>query len=144
MLPGGTTAIFTVGSFGNPDDYDDSRIDAVDLATGTRKPLITRGRLAQAGPDGVLLMARLGVVSALPFDSRRVEVTGPPREVVQGVYGDKTTGASHFAYAPDGTLVYVPGDPLGHGRRVVWADRKGTVATAFDLPAETSLALADP
>ncbi len=45
---------------------------------------------------------------------------------------------------PTARLWYVPGNPLGHGRRVVWADRKGTVATAFDLPAETSLALADP
>ena len=135
MVAGGRAVVFTVGAFDNPDDYDGSKIDVLDLETGTRKHLLTGARIAAQGPEGVLLTARLGVLSAVPFDTQRFEVTGPPASVLEGIYGDKTTGASHFDYAADGTLVYVPGDSEGTPRRVVWADRTGRMTQAFELPA---------
>jgi len=143
VLPGGTAVVFTIGGFTNPDDYDDSRIEVADLTTGVRKTLVTGPRLAQYGSGDVLLTARLGVVSATPFDLKRLALAGPPVPVVQGVAGDKTTGASHFTSSADGTLAYIPGDPQGTVLQVVWADLKGTITKAFDVSGGNSLLL-DP
>ncbi len=141
MVAGGQAVAFTLGQFNNPDDYDDSKIEILDLSTGARKTAVAGARIAAQGPDGLLLFARLGVLSALPFEAARLEVTGPPVAALEGIHGDKTTGASHFDYAADGTLIYVSGRPEGTLRRVVWADAGGRMTQAFDLPAAASTVL---
>ena len=39
---------------------------------------------------------------------RRLEVTGPPAPLLDGVARETTSGAVHFAVSREGTLVYVP------------------------------------
>ena len=113
------------------------------MTTGARTKLLSGARMALPGPPGLLLFVRAGILSAVPFDEQRLEVTGPPATVVQGVYGDKTTGASHVSYSADGTLAYVPGDPQETRRRLVWRDLKGVSVDATTLVTENTLAL-DP
>jgi Tol biopolymer transport system component len=52
-------------------------------------------------------------------------VSGEPSVVLQGVGGDRTTGAVHAAWTNDGTIAYVPGDARGALRQLDWVDLKG-------------------
>ena len=47
-------------------------------------------------------------------------------QVLQGVNGDTTTGASHISVAENGTLAYTPGSALAAANRLMWVDRKGS------------------
>ena len=134
VLPGGKAVIFTVGTFANPDDYDGATIDAVDLTTNARKTLITGARMARYIGTGHLLFARQGVLHAVRFDPDRLQLIGASKPVINGLGGDKTTGSSHFTYAGDGTLAYIPGEQQGGLRRLVWTDLKGTISPGPEVP----------
>src|SRR5688500_14937334 len=67
LLPGGREVAFTVGMVGQPGDYDDSRIDAVDLASGERRNLFRGASMVRFTPGGVALLGRDKEVLALPL-----------------------------------------------------------------------------
>jgi hypothetical protein len=134
VLPGGKAVIFTVGTFASPDDYDGATIDAVDLTTNTRKTLITGARMARYIGTGHLLFARQGVLHAVGFDPDRLQLIGASKPVIHGLAGDNTTGSSHFTYAANGTLAYIPGEQQSGLRRLVWTDLKGIVSPGPDVP----------
>ena len=133
-LPGGRAVLFIVGVNSSPDDYNNSDVDAVIVATGERRRLLTGASYVQYVP-GHLIFMRNGAIHAVPFDPESLTIKGTPTPVVNGVSGDVTTGAAAFACADDGTLVYAPGGsgPNGNLRRLVWADRTGTIE-AVNLP----------
>jgi serine/threonine-protein kinase len=124
-LPGGRWVLFTVGTTNSPDDYDNSRIDAVDRVTGERRAVYQNASAAAYAPTGHLVFARSGSLWAIPFDRESLKISGTPKNMVQGVGGDRTTGAAHVAWADTGTLAYVPGDVRQGFRHLVWADLKG-------------------
>ena len=63
---------------------------------------------------------------AVPFDLTRLEVTGGPVPVVEGVaHATVTTGAAQFSVSSLGSLVYVPDVLLTSGNTLVWVDRNG-------------------
>jgi serine/threonine-protein kinase len=83
-----------------------------EILTGTMARYAPSGHVVYATADGTLLAA--------PFDVRRLEVTGPSLELVEGVHV-KLTSASQFALSASGTLLYGTGE-----RRVaelVWVSR---------------------
>jgi len=69
---------------------------------------------------------------AVPFDLKRLEVTGPPVSILEGVSTNPITGAAQFAIAADGSLAYVAGGSKGGDSTLLWVDRKGA---AEPLPA---------
>jgi Tol biopolymer transport system component len=71
---------------------------------------------------------------AVPFDLGRLQVTGDPVPLVEGVM-EKTSRAVNFDLASDGSLVYVSGS--GGGLRVVWVDRDGQEAPMSGVPRNT-------
>ena len=125
-LPGGKAVLFIVGSNSSPDDYNNSDIDAVIVATGERRHILTGASFVQY-VAGHLIFLRNGAINAVGFDPDSLTVSGVPAPVIDGVGGDVTTGAGAFACADDGTLVYAAGSagPNGNLRRLVWADRTG-------------------
>src|SRR5262249_50434779 len=123
-LPGGRAVLFTVGSFASPDNYDESEIDVVILPGGERRRVFERAAMVRLMP-GYLLCSRAAVLNVAPFDTDKLTVVGTPVQVLQGVNGDTTTGASDFSVARDGTLAYVPGDSHTGLNHPVWVDRKG-------------------
>jgi serine/threonine-protein kinase len=133
-LPGSKVVLFTVGTQANPDDYDGANIDALVLATGERRLVLKGASMASYVPTGHLIFARGGSLYAVRFDTATLTVREPAHLVVQGVAGDRTTGASHFSVAGDGTLAYVSGAATTGDRRLVWADRQGQLQP-LDLPA---------
>jgi serine/threonine-protein kinase len=137
VLPGGQALIYTVGAAGM-DSYNDGRIDLWDLRTGTRKTLITGGMSGVYSPSGHIVYARAGKLFAVAFDISRLEVTGTPFEVLDGVLMSTNTGAASFTLSKRGDLAYVPGAAEGGRRTMVWVDRSGR-AEPLPLPAASYL-----
>jgi serine/threonine-protein kinase len=137
LLPGGKALMFTVAS-GGIDSYNDARIDMIDLATKKRKPLVQGGTCARYAPSGHIVYARAGSLYAVPFDHRRLEVTGTPVKVVDGVLMSTNIGTAYFDISPAGDLAYAAG-PAENGERVLdWVDRRGK-ATPLPLPPRSYL-----
>src|SRR5262249_34519400 len=103
---------------------DTARIDVLSLETGKRLALI-EGSAAQYVPSGHLVYARGGGLLAVPFDLKRLEVTGPPVPILEAVTMTSVTGTAEFGVSADGSLAYVPGAKTGVERTLVWVDRKG-------------------
>jgi serine/threonine-protein kinase len=134
MLPDGKTALITVGSVERPDDYDEARIEAVDLRTGDRKVVIKAGRTARYSPTGHLLFVRGKILYAVPFNPSTLVAGESPTPVVDGISGDVTTGSANYALANSGALVTIPGDPSGSDKRLSWGDKQKKL-TPVDVPA---------
>jgi serine/threonine-protein kinase len=132
VLPGGQALMYTVAADGMS-SYDESRIDVSDLRTGSRKTLIAGGTSAIYSPSGHIVYARAGKLLAVPFDVQRLDVTGSPFEVLDGVMMSTNTGAALFTLSRRGDLAYVPGRAEGGRRTLVWVDRAGN-ADPLPLP----------
>jgi eukaryotic-like serine/threonine-protein kinase len=66
-----------------------------------------------------------GTLLAVPFDEKKLVVTGAPVPVLQGVQTIIGGGMAQFFVARDGTLVYIPGTALGTQNTLVSVDRTG-------------------
>jgi serine/threonine-protein kinase len=135
VLPGSKTVLFT--SF-NPVQVGAS-IDALDLATGSRKTIITAATDASYVTTGHLIYASIrstadlteqrgAILRGVRFDPSRLETSGDPVTVTEGV-AMGSTGAANYSVSPRGHLVFVPaGAALSAAamqRTLVWVDRKG-------------------
>jgi eukaryotic-like serine/threonine-protein kinase len=111
LLPGAETVLFTLATGTGLDRWDKATIVTQSLKTGERKTLVNGGSDARYLATGHLVYAREGIVLAVPMDLRRLEVTGGPVPVLEGVRraAQNTTGAAQFAVSSIGSLVYVPG-----------------------------------
>ena len=76
---------------------------------------------------------------AVPFDLKRLDVTGAAVPVVDGVLESRTR-ATQYSFSKTGLLAYVSGGVVGAQRRLVWVDRKGAEqplaapANAYESP----------
>jgi eukaryotic-like serine/threonine-protein kinase len=121
ILPGGKAVLFTIwrSAADNPVE-----IAVVSLETHQVKRLIAGGTHAQYAPTGHLVYGTLdGALLAVPFDLRRLEVTGAPVSILQGVLAKPSSGNSDFAISPSGTLAYVTGKTTSASLALV--DRAG-------------------
>jgi eukaryotic-like serine/threonine-protein kinase len=121
LLPDGKSVLFTVFTGGSLDDF---AIAAAPLATGERKVLIKGGTFGRYAASGHILYARGGTLFAAPFDAKRLEVTGAPSPVAEGVF-ENTNGTSGYAVSKNGSLLYAGGGVLLPERSLVWVDRSG-------------------
>ncbi len=102
LLPGGKVLLYSVGRGGS---WDDATVVAQRLDTGERKTLIEGGSDARYLPTGHLVYLRGTSLYAVPFDPKKLAVSGQPIEVAHGV-ANNTAGAGEFAFTPAGMLVY--------------------------------------
>ncbi|MGH9255771.1 MAG: protein kinase domain-containing protein [Vicinamibacterales bacterium] len=125
LLPGGQAVLFTLGTIGS--GWNEAQIVVQSLDGGERKVVLRGGRDARYVETGHLVYARSGALLAVPFDLARLEVTGGPVPLVEGVRdAGAATGATFFSLSGDGSLVYVPGGPNQEAqRRLVWVNRTG-------------------
>ena len=137
FLPGGKALVFTIG-MADTDSYDNARIGVVSLETGEKKIVLEGGTSARYSPSGHLIYARGGKLLAAPFDVKKMQVTGPPFPVVDGVFMSSNTGMAAFSISTDGSLVYAAGAMEAGERLPVWVDRKGA-ATPLPLPPRSYL-----
>src|SRR5262245_21875647 len=134
MLPGGDAMIFSATTGGGANLWDRAEIVAYVLKSGVRKTLLTSGSDARYVPTGHLVYALSGVLFAVPFDARTLEVRGGPVPVVEGVRRGVITGAALYGFSNDGTLAFLPGPSVGTGSHtdLSWTAKDGTV-TALNL-----------
>ena len=123
MLPGSEALLFQVMHSWDPEQAE---IVALDLATGTRKTVLTDAMDPRYVETGHLLFMRQGTLMAVGFDPERVEVQGQPVTMLENVmhtlfFGNSTStsGAAQVAVSAAGHLAYALGG--------VYPDRPNTV-----------------
>jgi len=110
-LPDGQSVLFTLaGSSGGVERWDKAKIVVENLKTHQRKTLIEGGTDGRYVPTGHIVFALSGNLLAVPFDLKKLEVTGGPVPIVEGVRtAGANTGSAHFGFSDTGALVYIPG-----------------------------------
>lgn len=124
MLPGGKAVLFTIG----PTDvtsYDDARIAVVSLETKQYKVVVRGGTFGRYVSTGHLLYARGGTLFAVPFDLKRLDVSGAAVPVVDRFTMSTQGGTAAFDVSANGTLAYIPAPAMARRHRVLAVDRTG-------------------
>jgi len=111
MLPGGQAVLFTLAAGTGASRWDQAHIVVHSLASGERKTLIEGASDARYLPTGHIVYALGGALFAVPFDERRLEVTGGAVPIVEGVRraAGGGTGVAHFSVSDTGSLIFIPG-----------------------------------
>ncbi|MBA3892979.1 MAG: serine/threonine-protein kinase [Gemmatimonadales bacterium] len=125
VLPGATGVLFRLRHAGQgPSDFE---IMASPLPRGEARSLV-RGVYALYAPTGHLLVVTAdGKLIAIPFDPKKLELTGAPIALIEGI-GVRNGGFNiDLTLAGNGTLAYTTGGTLG-SRRAVWVTREGGVS----------------
>jgi len=127
VLPGGEAVLFSVATGVNA--WDNAQIVVQTLKAGARKTLIRGGSAARYIATGHIVYAQSGTLFAVPFDLRRLEVTGGPVPLIEGVTRGYVTGVAQFSFSNTGTLIYIPGPVSASSARssLAFVDRKGGV-----------------
>ncbi len=99
-------------------------ISAVVLETGEVRPIADAVYARFLEPNHLILATSDGTLSVAPFDVERLELTGPPRAIVEGIRIESNSGAAEFSVSGSGTLIYQGGSAIKN--EVVWIDREGT------------------
>jgi len=144
FLPDGKSVVYAVQM--QSQAYDAGRIDVVSLATGERKTLVEGGAFPRYSPTGHLLFLHEGTLQAAPFSLARLEVTGPPRPVLENVLSstggqEVSDGSAQYDLSPSGLLAYRIGTPFRGDQEMLWMDRDGHATSvgvkpgAFSSPA---------
>ncbi|HUG40103.1 MAG TPA: protein kinase, partial [Longimicrobiales bacterium] len=121
-LPNGRGLIYRSRRAGEPRQSYVLRV--VDLRTLEARTLV-QGLVGRYSPTGHLLYVRAdGVLIAAPFDQDRMELTGPPTPLIEGldIVG---FGAADVVLSPSGDLLFVRSF-AGGGARPSWVKRDGS------------------
>jgi serine/threonine-protein kinase len=119
LLPEGNAMVFAGGTPVNP------RLAVYKTGTRASRPISQEGTQPRYLPSGHLVFAQGGNLMAVPFDTTRLEITGPAQPVVDAVYLSPTTGAAQFCTSASGSLAYVSGGAISSERALVWVDHAG-------------------
>jgi serine/threonine protein kinase/Tol biopolymer transport system component len=123
-LPGGKAVLFTSSS-SSPADWETASIVAQSLPEGPRKVLLRNGYHGRYLRSGHIVYMREGTLFAVPFDLGRLELTGPPAPVLEGVDANTRNGGAQFAFSDRGTVVFVPSPTTGPAVPILWMDKDG-------------------
>ncbi len=132
VVPGGKV-IFTVLYQGSG-VADDGVIESVDLETGERKILHRGGAYGRWVPSGHLVYVRENTLFAMTFDIDKMEPTGSPSPMVQGVTANSGNGGAQMSFSQTGTLAYVSGVIGVPEYPVMQMDRQGLTSMLWDEP----------
>ena len=132
IIPGREAVVFVIGT-GAP--LSTGQLAVLELETGDIRQLGLAGFSPHYVSTGHLVYAAQdGSVRAAPFDVDRLEVTGNPVPLIEGV-SVKTSGAANFSISDNGRLVYTLGGAGGGvARTLVWVDRDGREEPAVAEP----------
>jgi serine/threonine-protein kinase len=124
ILPGGKAVLYT-GHATTSSGFEDANIVVQPLPKGPRKILQRGGYHGRYVPSGHVVYVHESTLFAAPFDVGRLELTGPPVPVVEGIFSTPNSVGSNFAFSNEGTLVYLPGKSVGAASPIHWMDRAG-------------------
>jgi serine/threonine-protein kinase len=125
VLPGGKAVLLSATTSASA-SIGDGYIAVLSLENGTVRTIIDHGFHARYVPTGHIVYMVDGHLMAVPFDAKRLDVTGSPVPLVEGVQVITSVGEASFAVSPTGFLIYAPGRAVtAIERTLVWVDRKG-------------------
>lgn len=140
-LPGGKAVLFTTAQ--DAANFSEATIDVVVLATGERKTLVRGGTHPRYLGSGHIVYANHDAMFAVPFDAKRLAITGSPIPVLQNVLYQANIGYNHFSVSRNGIVVY----RRGGSRRIgtaVWLDESGKVGDTAVPELESSWVRVSP
>ena len=121
VLPGGRAILFAIR---NEDSARAGGIAVLPLDnTGAARALLPEGNHPRYAPSGHVVYTVGGELMAVPFDLERLETSGRPVRIAEGILHTILGGAS-FGVSNNGLLVYATGAP-GAQRALTWVDRTG-------------------
>jgi serine/threonine-protein kinase len=123
VLPDGEHVLYTIEHTGKP--FDEASIAVVSLRTGEHKVVLRGGTAARYSPSGHLVYAQRNRLLAVPFDLRRLEVSGEATTVAEEVSAEVGRGRVHYAISRAGSLALVPGPFDEYARDLFWITRDG-------------------
>lgn len=130
-LPGANAVLFTSDTHGG--NYEDAEITAYSISSRQRKKVLS-GYYGRYLPTGHLLYMHEGTLFAVAFDPKRLELTGSPSPILEGVSATTGSGSVQFSFSQNGTVMYVP----GHGGiplvSIYWMDRQGKFTPIREKP----------
>jgi eukaryotic-like serine/threonine-protein kinase len=106
VLPGGKSALFTIWTGAS---FDEGMIAIVDIATGEHQVLFRGGSDARYVETGHIVYVRGSTLMAVPFDLRKLQITGEATPVLNNVRSSGDSGFSFYGISNNGTLIYTPG-----------------------------------
>jgi serine/threonine-protein kinase len=132
FLPGGKALLFAAGT--TAIYSTNAQVAVQSIGTGERKNLVQGAMSPRYAPSGHLVYAQGGSLMAVPFDPKRLAVTGTAVPVVEGVLQSAVRGAAQYSISATGSLVYVPGGVQSAQSKLVWVSRSGA-EQPVDAPA---------
>jgi serine/threonine-protein kinase len=122
ILPGDRAVVFGLVGGGG------LKLAVLDRRTGKVKRLAQRGGYPRYVTGGLLVLTDpAGLLTAVPFDASRLDVTGPARPIADNVSVD-ASGDFNAGVSRSGDLVYQP--VYSEGFRLMLVDRAGTARNA--------------
>jgi len=134
VLPAGKAVLFTSNTNGSTAGFEDSNIVVYSMASGKRKTLQQDGFYARYVPTGHMLYIHEGTLFAVPFDLKRLEVTGQPTPILEGVVTAPAYAGAQFSFSETGNLVYVAGGSAIQNVSIYWMDREGKFTPLRETP----------
>lgn len=117
LLPGGRAVLFSIADH----TWSSGSAAVLDLTSGEKRILHKGVYGARFVPTRHIVFLREATLFAVPFDPERLQVTGTPVPVLEGVYGREKPA---LTFADNGTLLYIAtGQPVN--TTLVWVDRSG-------------------
>jgi len=120
FMPDGKHFLFM--SLGNRPE--DTVLKTGSLGSMESKILGPVGSRFEYAPTGHLLYVKDGILMARAFDAKKMEYTGEPVPVSEGVAAGGAFFEGDFSVSRNGILVYWEGN-VGTNSRLVWVDRAG-------------------
>jgi eukaryotic-like serine/threonine-protein kinase len=129
ILPDGNSILYTAIVSGK------AHIAVKSLKTIEERKLLFEGSAGWYLPGGYIIYRSFdNIVSAVPFDLTRLEVTGAPVPLLPGILGQEK--AAQFAVSETGALAFIPDSTVKPGHRLlVWITRDG-METPVSAPSD--------
>jgi len=135
-LLGGKAVLFT--AHGTVVDFEDANVVVQRLPDGPRKIVQRGGFHGRYLGSGHVVYVREGTLFATPFDLERLEPTGEPVPVLEGVASTPVFAGAQFAFSAGGALAYLRKQELGVDVPIQWMDQEGNTRPLRALPADYS------
>jgi serine/threonine-protein kinase len=132
ILPERKAVVFSASS--SQVNWEEAHVDVLSLKTGQRKTVVRGGFYGRYLPSGHLVYLRGGTLYGMAFDIDRLEPSGPPATLLEGIAAS-IYGGGQFDFSRNCTLVYLSGNPsIGIKRKLVWIDAAGNTQPFFASP----------
>ncbi|MFQ5448141.1 MAG: hypothetical protein ACE5FF_14550, partial [Saprospiraceae bacterium] len=131
ILPGNKALIFTRLPK-QSDNPDEGVIEVLDLHSGKRQKILQGGIYARYINTGHIVAAWSGGLFAVPFNLKKLEVTGPTVPVLNKILLNNEL-IPNFAFSKDGTLIYAPVEKGSQKKQIISMNRDGEKQDVFDL-----------